>query len=47
MSSEFIETLDGADDVDHREASDLEEELDRALDDFNPDADNPDASFQH
>ena len=45
MSSEFIETLDGADDVDHREASDLEEELDRALDDFNPDADNPDASF--
>ena len=45
MSSEFIETPDEADNVSYGEYEDLEGELDRSLDDFNPDADIPDASL--
>lgn len=45
MSSEFIETLNDADDVGSGEVADMEEELDRSLDDFNPDADIREASF--
>ena len=45
MSSEFIETLDDAADVSNGEFADMEEELDRSLDDVNPDVDFPDESF--
>jgi len=45
MSSEFIENPDDTGNVGSGEAADMEEELDRSLDDFNPEADIHDASF--